>query len=237
MLKIPKRKDAKEVIDSFGPMTLKTVLFGALFFVAIPLSIYFVSYIPAMMTPQTGFKYIFRNQTTMFNYHSGLSSTHPYGSAWWSWPLDLRPLYAYSPNRSFIPKGTQMGISSFGSPIIWWLTIPVILAAIVKTIRKKGDKELTFILTGFLSMYLPWVLVPRIAFIYHFFPCVIFVVLGIVYFMKELTSKSDKAKWCIYAYLTAVFVLFVLFYPVLTGIAVPASYVEWLKWLPTWVLG
>ena len=233
----PGYKGREEIVNGFKPMAIRTVIFGALFFVVIPFVIYFVSYIPAMMTPRTGLKFFFTNQTSMFNYHSGLSSTHAYGSAWWSWPLDLRPLYAYSPNRSFIPKGTQMGISSFGSPIIWWLTIPVIFAAIVKTIRKKGDKELTFILAGFLSMYLPWTLVSRVAFIYHFFPCVIFVVLGIVYFMKELTLKSNKAKYGIYAYLTAVFVLFVLFYPVLTGIAVPTSYVEWLKWLPTWVLG
>ncbi len=233
----PRQEGAQEIINGFKPMAIKTVICGALFFVVLPIVIYFISYIPAMMTPDTGLKFFFSNQFSMFFYHSSLTSNHPYGSQWWSWPLDLRPLYAYSPNRSFIPKGMQMGISSFGNPIIWWLTIPVILGAIVKTIRKKGNKELTFILAGFLSMYLPWVLVPRVAFIYHFFPCVIFVVLGIVYFMKELTLKSDKAKWYIYSYLLAVFVLFVLFYPVLTGMIVPTSYVEGLKWLPTWVLG
>ena len=104
--------------------------------------------------------------------------------------------------------------------------------------RGKGSRELTFLLVGFASMYLPWVLVPRVAFIYHFFPCVIFVVLGIVYFIKRFVEKDPKEKKYVYLYLAAVFVLFLAFYPVLTGIAVPTAYVEnCLRWLPSWVLG
>ncbi len=231
-------KQMRHIIESFVPMTLKTVLFATLFFVVVPGVIYFLSYIPAMMTPSTGLEFFFTNQPSMYEYHSGLQDDHPYGSAWWSWPLDLRPLYAYSPNRSFVPEGTSMGISSFGNPFIWWLTIPVIIGGVVQVIRKKGSRELTVILIGFASMYLPWVLVPRVAFIYHFFPCVIFVVLGIVYFMKQIVEKDPKEKKYIYVYLAAVFLLFIMFYPVLTGIAVPTAYVETcLKWLPTWVLG
>ncbi len=234
------RKDEKtrHVIESFRPMATQTILFAALFFVVIPAAIYFLSYIPAMMTPVTGIRFFFENQPSMYHYHSGLTSDHPYGSAWWSWVLDMKPLYAYSPNRSFIPRGTSMGISSFGNPFIWWLTIPVIVGGIVQMVRKKGDWELAVILVGFASMYLPWVLVPRIAFIYHFFPCVIFVVLGIVYFMKKFAEQNPKEKKYIYIYLAAVFILFCMFYPVLTGIAVPTAYVDTLlKWLPTWVLG
>lgn len=233
-------KDAqmRHIVESFRPMAVQTMLFGALFFVVVPAVIYFLSYIPAMLTPATGLEFFFTNQPSMYNYHSGLADDHPYGSAWWSWPLDLRPLYAYSPNRSFVPAGTSMGISSFGNPFVWWLTIPVIVGGIVQTVRRKGSRELTFLLVGFASMYLPWVLVPRVAFIYHFFPCVIFVVLGIVYFIKRFVEKDPKEKKYVYLYLAAVFVLFLAFYPVLTGIAVPTAYVEnCLRWLPSWVLG
>lgn len=233
-----KDSEAAHILASFRPMAVQTVLFAALFFVVVPCVIYFVSYIPAMMTPATGLKFFFENQPSMYHYHSGLTADHPYGSAWWSWVLDLRPLYAYSPNRSFVPQGTSMGISSFGNPFVWWLTIPVIVGGIVQVVRKKGDRELALILVGFASMYLPWVLVPRVAFIYHFFPCVIFVVLGIVYFIKMFVQKDAKERKFVYLYLAAVFVLFCMFYPVLTGIAVPTAYVNTaLRWLPTWVLG
>ena len=130
-----------------------------------------------------------------------------------------------------------MAISSFGNPLIWWLTIPAICAAIVRTIRRKGSPELTFILTGFLAMYLPWVLIPRVAFIYHFFPCVMFVVLAIVYFIKEWLEKRPQDKKYVYIYLALVLLLFIAFYPTLTGMAVPTAYVEgFLEWLPGWVI-
>ena len=66
----------------------------------------------------------------------------------------------------------------------------------------------------------------------------IFVVLGIVYFMKYFTEQNPKEKKYIYVYLAAVFVLFIMFYPVLTGMEVPTAYVNTaLRWLPTWFLG
>ncbi|MBR5157144.1 MAG: glycosyltransferase family 39 protein [Clostridia bacterium] len=229
--------EMKRIAESFVPMATQSILCAALFFVGIPLLIYGASYLPIIIGTKGDFKYIINNQKTMLNYHGGLKSTHPYGSSWWSWPLDWRPLYAYSPNRSFIPAGTSMGISSFGNPLVWWMTIPAIGAAIVKTAKKKGDNELTLILAGFAAMYLPWVLVTRVAFIYHFFPCVIFVVLATVYFIREILTGYPNAKKFVYAYLIAVVLLFVVFYPVLTGMAVPTSYVEGLKWLPAWVLG
>lgn len=225
------------ITESFKPCAIKTVICGAAFFVVIPFIIYFLSYIPAMNTESTGLSFFITNQSSMFNYHSGIEATHPYMSDWWSWPLDLRPLYASSPNRMFVPKGTSMGISSFGNPFVWWLTYPVLFGALYLLFKKKADAELKTMVAGFLSMYLPWVLVSRSSFIYHFFPCVVFVVLMIVYFAKKWYEKNSKAKKYIIVYAVAVVVLFVLFYPVLTGIAVPTKFVEMLKWLPTWVLG
>lgn len=232
-----KGETEQKMIERFWPMALQTVLFASLFFVVIPALIYFLAYIPAMMTPVTGLRFFFTNQPSMYHYHSELTADHPYGSAWWSWVLDLKPLYAYAPNRSFVPQGTSMGISTFGNPFIWWLSIPVIVGGVVRCVRKKGDRELAFILVGFASMYLPWVLVPRVAFIYHYFPCVIFVVLGIVYFMKKIAEQRPKEKKYILVYLVAVFVLFCMYYPVLTGMAVPTVYASMLRWFPTWVLG
>lgn len=237
--KMNKRDEqARHIVNTFRPMAIKTLLFATLFFVIIPGVIYFLSYIPAMNTESTGLSFFFTNQPSMYNYHSSLVDDHPYGSAWWSWPLDMKPLYAYSPNRSFVPEGMSMGISSFGNPFVWWLSIPVIIGGIYMLVKRRGGNEMLTILLGFAAMYLPWVLVPRVAFIYHYFPNVIFVVLGIVYFMKYFTEQNPKEKKYIYVYLAAVFVLFIMFYPVLTGMEVPTAYVNTaLRWLPTWVLG
>lgn len=50
------------------------------------------------------------------------------------------------------------------------------------------------ILVGFGALYLPWVLISRQAFIYHFFPCVIFVTLAIAYGLREILKRYPIGK-------------------------------------------
>ena len=217
----------------------RNILAGFGFFVFLPAVIYFLSYIPAMMTESTGLSFFFTNQSSMYNYHSGLEAGHSYSSSWWQWPFDIKPLYAYSPNRDFVPEGMSMGITTFGNPAIWWLTIPAVLWAIWTLWKNKKQPDLGLLtaVVGFFSLYAPWILVTRAAFIYHFFPCVIFVILMLSFFLKEKMAEHTKWQKIAWAYMALVFILFVAFYPVLTGMMVPTAYVEWLRWIPEWVLG
>ncbi len=236
-LRHPKEKGAAHIIESFPSLARKTILAGFGFFVVIPGVIYFLSYIPAMMTESTGLSFFFTNQTSMYNYHAGLEATHSYGSSWWQWPLDYKPLYAYSPNRDFVPMGTSMGISSFGNPAVWWLTIPMVIWGVCQIFRKRKQVDLGLLtaIVGFFSLYAPWILVTRTAFIYHFFPCVVFVVLLLMFFLRERKGVAwRRVEW---VYLGLVLVLFLAFYPVLTGMAVPSWYASFLRWIPGWVLG
>jgi dolichyl-phosphate-mannose--protein O-mannosyl transferase len=84
------------------------------------------------------------------------------------------------------------------------------------------------------SLYLPWVLVSRIAFIYHFFPVLPFVMLSIVYVLKSMSEKYRGWCYIAYIYLAGVAVLFVVFYPALSGMEVSQGYIEHLKWLKSW---
>ncbi len=235
----PGRPQSAEILQNFRPMALQTVVAGFLFFVVIPGVIYFLSYIPAMMSETTGLSFFFTNQSSMFNYHSQLKATHSYGSSWWQWPLDYKPLYAYAPNRDFVPKGTSMGITSFGNPLIWWMTIPAVIWSVRRLWKQRGQLDLGLLtaVVGFFSLYAPWILVTRTAFIYHFFPCVVFVVLMICFFLRDWEKKKITRRRCTYIYLAAVLILFVAYYPVLTGIAVPTVYASALRWIPGWVLG
>lgn len=229
--------DSELVLKTFVPNTVKTILAAVIFFVIIPLIIYVLSYLPIVLSDAADTSYIWENQKSMLSYHSELTATHPYGSAFWSWPLDLRPLYAYNPNRDFVPEGISQGISSFGNPLVWWLTIPAILSLVFLCVKKKGNKEIFTILTGFGAMYLPWALISRQAFIYHFFPCVPFVSIAAAYCMRELVKNKPKLKKWTTVYILCIVMLYVLFYPVLTGLQIPTWYAKALTWLPTWVLG
>ncbi len=229
-------EDAKSlVLRKFAPYTLQTIAAGVGFFVIIPFAIYFASYIPIMKYEGVG--YFWQNQLDMFNYHTQLTATHPYGSAWWQWLFDYKPLYAYGPNRDFIAAGDTQGIASFGNPLIWWATIPALVYLAVRVIRGKGDNSTMCILCGFLAMYLPWVIIPRQAFIYHFFPCVPFVCVAIAYILEKLVKEMKFPKKIVEVYVIAVIALYFIYYPVISGMIVPQWYTDVLSIIPGWVLG
>lgn len=74
--------------------------------------------------------------------------------------------------------------------------------------------------------YLPWVPIERFTFIYHFFSTVPFVIISIVYTIESLMEKHPNAKYLVYSYLGVVLLLFIMFYPVLSGLEVPRWYVD-----------
>lgn len=229
--------DADKIIKQFVPNLVKTLAAAVVFFVIVPFVIYFLSYLPIILSDTADISYFWENQETMLSYHSQLTETHPYGSPWWSWPLDMRPLYAYNPNWDFVPETQAQGISSFGNPLVWWLTIPSLGFLVYMAVKGKRNAEIYTVLVGFGALYFPWMLISRQAFIYHFFPCVIFVALAISYGLRELLERHPEAKIPIRVYLACVLVLFIAFYPVLTGMRIPAWYADALTWFPGWVLG
>ena len=224
------------IIAHFKEYSLKTIGFCMVFFVAIPFVIYLLSYIPFVDLSHPGLlERMAANQVNMFNYHSNLDATHPYSSLWYEWPTIIRPIFYYSRQ---LEGNLRLGISAFGNPLIWWAGIPAFLCTIYLAVAHR-KKTALFVLIGYLAQFLPWVLVDRCTFIYHYFPSVPFVVLMLSYtfiqFKKHLTARSFYILLAAYAML--VFVLFLLFYPVLAGTPVSTDYVDtYLRWLGSWVL-
>lgn len=212
----------------------RIILLCCLFFVVIPLTIYMLSYIPVQAAEghAKGLKAWWDSQTLMFNYHSGLEATHPFASDWWQWPLDVVPVLFY---RGSDMLGDLSGsASTMGNPFIWWMTVPAIIFATVIAYYKK-DRRMVPVLAAYWSQYLPWILVSRLVFIYHYFSCVPFAIIAIVYVMEYFIETYPKAKRYCYIYAAACGVLFVLFWPVLSGYPVERSYVtNVLKWFGSW---
>ncbi len=227
----------KYVIGKFKKNTILTLLFCVLVFVIIPFIIYTLSYIPFIdkyTTEDLGLlERMWKNQSRMFEYHAHLNSTHPFSSTWYQWPIIFRPIYYFARD---INANVAEGISSFGNPIIWWGGIVAFVGTIYFTIREK-DKRGAFLVIGYLAQYLPWVMVSRCTFIYHYFPSVPFVILMIVYCFYHIMSKYPKAKYWIITVVGLAVLLFLMFYPVLSGMTVSKFYVDhFLRWSSQWVL-
>ncbi len=205
-----------------------------IFFIVIPIVVYTISYIPYFNATATEgwFGDLIASQKHMYNYHSGVTSEHPYASVWWQWPFMVKPVYYYlSP---VLEDGKWGSIASFGNPAVWWGGLVTLFWTAWVAISKK-DKRAFVIFAGYLSILLPWAFSPRkITFLYHYFACIPFLILSISYIFEHLLGKYRKAKRGIYIFLGIVVLLFIGFYPVLTGLIVPSWYTESMRWLPSW---
>ncbi|WNR43574.1 glycosyltransferase family 39 protein [Paenibacillus roseipurpureus] len=218
----------------FLPSTLLTLLWCILMFVIIPLGVYTLSYIPFMMVPGPGhgLKDVVTYQVHMYKYHKDLVATHPFSSPWWEWPMMLRPIWYYQ--AKLMPAGMLSSIVSFGNPLVWWPGFIAVLMSFYIAVKRK-NKVLRMLLIAYCSQYLPWILVPRLTFIYHYFAMVPFLVLILTYYIKDYLEQGPlhKRRW-VFGYLIAVVVLFALFYPILSGMIIPSRYSFFLRWLPGW---
>jgi len=221
------------------------------FFIAVPVVIYALSYIPFALAQGQGWRGAWDNQQHMFSYHAHLVAEHGFASNWWSWPLMLRPLWLYV-NR--ISAEINAGMSTLGNPAVWWFGVVATAGAVWAVVKRKTvgaahtrkplkrldpnfvmENEryaLIFILTAYGFNFLPWALISRLTFIYHYFPSVPFVVLLITWFFRRYLNRTAL----IVGYLTVVIGLFAFFYPVLSGWPMRVEFVHrWLTWLPGWV--
>ena len=223
---------------TYGRNTMVTLAWCVLFFIVLPIGIYVASYIPIMkIGAGHDLSYVWRNQVNMYNYHSGLTSDHPFASPWYEWPLIIKPMWFYS-NDVVRGTGRMASIATFGNPAVWWAgTLAMIYLFVNTYLQRKPSRAAIFVIIAFLSQYLPWVLVPRSMFIYHYFASVPFIVIAIVYAIRNFDRRAKNAKRVniyIIIYLSIVLALFALFYPVMTGTVIPSWYGKLLKWMPTW---
>lgn len=227
------------IINNFKPYMTKTILWCLLFFVAVPAVIYCLSYIPYLKAPDAdGFQTIINNQNSMYTYHAKtvLGSEHPFSSRWYEWIIMKRPIWYYS---GTVTDEIKEGISSFGNPLVWWMGIPAFFYMLYR-IFKNRDKNSLFLVIAYMAQLVSWIPITRLTFIYHYFPCVPFVVLMIGYSLMCIYNEAKNKKlamYSIFGYAALVIILFIMFYPVLSGQPCNPEYVKhFLKWFDSWVL-
>ncbi len=208
---------------------------GVLFYVIIPFGIYLAGYLPYVMRdPSFGLKEWWGCQQSMYWYHSRLDATHPFASEWYSWLLDARPVWYYS--GSGLPEGMVASIAGFVSPVLIVVGVSAWMALAYRQLVGDGSPAAGALIVLTLSSLLPWVLVTRCTFLYHFFPCVPMLAAAAALWLSNLEDKGQgcKAKRLAKGILIAALVLFIWFYPVLAGLPVPKWLAASMRWLPSW---
>ncbi|MEK3883096.1 glycosyltransferase family 39 protein [Paenibacillus sp. PL2-23] len=225
----------KRIVSVFPRYTLATLAACLVFYIAVPAGIYALSYLPILSVMQGGYtwKALVDYQVNMYNYHSNLVSAHPFSSSWWEWPFMKRPVWYYS-GDGLAPE-LKSTIVAMGNPVIWWFGIAAMLLTIAISVKRR-DKAMYMVWIAFLAQYVPWMLVPRETFLYHYFAMVPFMILSIVYVLGVAEERSPFFRKARIGYAAAAAAMFILFYPALSGMIVPKWYVDvLLRWFPSWV--
>ncbi len=210
----------------------KTALFCILFFIIIPGIIYFASYTSIMQVPENGIKEFFNNQSYMYSFHNDLHAKHSYSSQWFEWPVMTKPIWYYG-SKSLAAENLTSSIICMGNPLIWWISIPSLITGIIVAIKRK-DKYMLVPIFGALFQYIPWMVVRRMAFIYHYFSVVPFLIIVIVYLIKVFMELGGNTKKIVYIYLALTAIIFIMYFPILSGMIVPRWYASMLQLFPGW---
>lgn len=230
-------------------------LWCLLFFIAIPVMIYLLSYVDRFADRTVNgilgfFKILVQETQSMLSYHGtpGLGMDHTFYSPWYEWPVMATPMYYAS--AAFKPEGMTYAIFCFGNPWVWCVGLVGIAYTLyrwaqghryaiagqegtMQLFRRDWDIAPAFILVGLLAQFLPWVLVPRGTYIYHYFASVPFLILGTTLLLHHVTQKWPSAgKMICVFYLWLCLIWFILLFPYASGVMTPNAWMDFVRDYP-----
>ena len=224
---------ARERAGSGGPLDLlrwrggnAAFLFGC--FALIPVAVYLLAYVPWFGGPTIPYSWDLRDLTQqMYWYHSGLTSPHPAGSPWWSWPLVLKPVYWY---YGASEAGSAV-IYDAGNVILFWGGIAAVVWCAITAVRARSV-PLGFVVFVLAVQLIAWVPISRVLFFYHFFTALPWYFLALVAALVALWERGRREV--VGGYLALAVAAFAFFYPFVSGLPVPADQTGVFFILPTW---
>ena len=210
---------------------LQSIVKGALCFVLLPISFYCLIFFcfPNNYYQTNTFSNIVREQKVMFSYHSKLNADHFYSSSWYSWPVSYKPVLYHEKKIGTQKRET---ISGVGNLILWIGGIFAFFYLCFLVIRKKNTHAF-YLVVMILSLWLPYSLIHRVMFLYHYFPVLPFLFLALVFLLKDCSAKYHH-RLIIPIFLILATLNFILYYPVVSGMPVSPVYSNALELFDSW---
>ena len=217
------------------------------FFLILPLAVYFATYIP-MFAQGWGLDHWWFLSDESYKFHSTLSQPHNWQSEWWQWPINARPVFFW------VEGGTYSKIYNLGNPLVFWMSLPALGFTLWQGVRymrlriepgsrialwgQLGERQaaLLFVFVCWAVLWLFWATNPRTLFFYHYIPAFVFAVLALGYVVHWLwhESRFEWSRQIALTFVLAVGVTFVYFYPHLAAVDVPAWLDEQYYWFSSW---
>ena len=216
---------------------LMTPVWCCLFFIVIPIALYaatnycyYINGNKAALMDQL--ETLWKRQCYMYDYHAYLVATHPCQSMWYQWPLMQKSVWFYSGGATVGKEYYISNISSTGNPALWYATAFGAVFAVVGWFRNpewRRNRAFLVVFTGILAGLLPWALVTRCVFLYHYFSTIPFMMLLTLLLLYGAEKKYPRLSWLKWAWLCVTVLVFLLMLPAISGIPCSKAYARFIE--------
>jgi dolichyl-phosphate-mannose--protein O-mannosyl transferase len=204
---------------------------GLAIMAAVSIGTYFLTFLPAFfyaenpMTPAALIPF----QLDMYRLQTQVLAPHVYQAKWYTWPLMLRPIWAFYEYYD----GAQRGVLIIGNPLVMVGGLVAVGACIWAWVRSRAILPLTMALLWIASLGI-YIIIPKsLGFYYYYHLSGIFLclALAVAFDHFEWSRKRGLEEW----FLAASLLVFVFFYPIISAwpLSDTGSFNFWM-WLPSW---
>ena len=217
----------------------------------IPFLAYLILWIPDLLFHGSE---LVDKHSQIISYHTSNieQKLHPYSSSWFTWPIMLRPIaYYFSSQEILTASGNSLTVFNavhlFPNPALALFSLIAIfimtlnwLNSFSKVISSKiYDSDFlatTFILLGFFANFLPWALVSRSAFIYHYQPAACFSFIALAYLLYRISLKEEAEYKALYICSLVLIVTSAIYWlPIQLGLDISAEAFQARMWIDSWI--
>lgn len=197
---------------------------------------------------------LWKYHVDMFAWHSTLSAPHPYQAHPLTWPFALRPTAMYFET---LADGRVAGISPIPNALITWGGVAALVMLtwwVARSLRRpagpvrlsplagQGAFAAAFVVTGYLSGWLPWVLTFSRSAVFQFYAVALTpfsaialaLVIGVILRRRGSSEEVSGRRIAVGIFVVAAVALSLLFFPVWSGAPIAEGFWRWHVWLPGW---
>lgn len=195
----------------------------------------------------------------MWKADQDLVKKHNYSSRWYSWPFMTRPIFYWQsksapcdsgngtapcvPDNNAGNSAERSYIYYLGNPLAYWAGFAAILWLFAYRSSSAGRKywrdasaaarrRVLFVLVGFAANFLPFILIGRTMFLYHYEAALIFGIMALALFLENLPPQTKRVAAAAFVCLS--FALFVYFSPLTYGTPISDAGLKQRMWMEGW---
>jgi len=193
----------------------------------------------------------FKYHSDILAFHVGLTSSHPYASPAWQWPLLIRPTAFWVGGQDAPCFGTDhcIGtITSIPNPLIWYLGVAASVYLLVRfvrglVLRSPMPWSYAIPMVGLAATYLPWLAFPERT-IFQFYTVVMapFLILALALALRDIAGRRgdprhrrQSGQRTVAVIVVVIVLLSAFYYPLWIGLPVPWWFWQAHNWMITWI--